>query len=186
MIGSSIKLTFGRTYCPRLAVPLSLSILIQNFRGKKCNQWYAHYHASLWFPSLPPAVTGGLLCFRGSDKLRQCWRRCVRIQPVTDLWLSVSTTRNDEAFWLLYVPTCTRLYQLRHLVAQQQPPCSSSRAAATGALEEELSSHSLSCLHAPVTVVTAIHPGSLKKPRIRVAFFHQKPSEVKVRNIWVC
>lgn len=53
---------------------------------------------------IPPSLPFVL----GSDKLERCWRRHVQNPPVTDLWLWISATGNDEALFLERVPpTCT-------------------------------------------------------------------------------
>lgn len=77
-------------------------------------------------PLFPPAQTEDLLCFKASDKSRRCWRRCVRNWPVTDLWLWVYTTRNDEAlsgiflFVFFFLLVCLHLHT--HIPAQT-PGC---------------------------------------------------------------
>lgn len=160
--------------------------MIKNFEQKRPPVVCTLPHKYL-ITSLLPAETGGLLCFKGSDKSRRCWRRCGRNWPVTDLWLWVWTARNDEAlsFLCVCVPTCTHLYQLTHLVARwtPQPPRSYRQAQRQGSGgRTDFSSSSLP--HVPVAVVIAIHP-RYKKPRIRVEFFHQNPTKVKGHNIGV-
>lgn len=46
-----------------------------------------------------PSLSEGLLSREGSDKLERCWRRHLRNPPVTDWWLWISTTGNDEVLF---------------------------------------------------------------------------------------
>lgn len=83
--------------------------------------------------------------------------------PVTDLWLSVWTTRNDvalpffsPAFCWECVPTCTHSYQLTHLAAgwSLPPPCNYIQAAVC--LLKGKTHFSCSSLHVPVAFPNSV------------------------------
>ena len=176
----ALKHTIVKAYYTRFGVYTQYTNSV--FWSKKEKQLYALYHISLLFHrSLPPAETVGLLCSKGSDKWRRCWRRCVRNWPVTDLWLCVWTVMKSS-FFLIQV----RLH-LHTLIAAHTPGHMLDTAALMflqRAVSRLLRGNIFVPSSCPITVSTAFHPG-YKKCRIRVEFFHQTPSRVKGQNIWV-
>lgn len=140
LIGMNIKRTIGRAYCTRLAVPVSVSvsIIIPNFEEKKTtNGMHITTQVSGFIPPSHQLKLGAFCALEEVISWGDAGGGVLEI----DQWQICGSQQLEtiKLFFLLFfvcVPTCTHLYQLTHLVAQQQPPCSYRRAAATGLQRE--------------------------------------------------
>lgn len=140
LIGMNIKRTIGRAYCTRLAVPVSVSvsIIIPNCEEKKTtNGTYITTQVSGF---IPPSHQLKLGAFCALEEVISWGDAGGGVLEIDQWQICDSGSQQLEMMKLFFffffywecVSTCTHLYQLTHLVTQQQPPCSYGRAAAAG------------------------------------------------------